>query len=105
MFVVESFVWILINQGVDICFINLGILEMYMVVVFDWVDGMKFVLCLFEGVVIGVVDGYVCMFGKLAVMLLYFGLGVVNGLVNFYNVWCVYVLVVNIVGDYVQDYL
>lgn len=86
------------------CFVNFGMLEMYFVVVLDVVLCMCGMLILFEGVVIGVVDGYVCIVGWLVVVLLYLGFGLGNGLVNLYNVCCVWVLMVVVVGDYVIYY-
>lgn len=101
---VESFVQIFVDVGVDVCFLNFGMFEMYFVVVFDMNLQMCCVLGLFEGVVIGVVDGYGCMKGLLVVMLLYFGLGFGNGFVNLYNVKKVCMFFVNVVGDYVMYY-
>lgn len=74
------------NVNVDVCFFNLGIFEMYMVVVIDKVEGMCLVFCFFEGVVLGVFDGYVCMIGWFVCIFLYLGLGMGNVIVNLYNV-------------------
>lgn len=51
------------------------------------------------------VDGYGCMLGCLVSILLYLGFGFVNGIVNLYNVCCVCIFIVNIIGDYISWYL
>ena len=56
MFAAESLVRTLINQGVEVCFTNPGTSEMHMVAALDRVEGMKSVLCLFEGVATGAAD-------------------------------------------------
>ena len=54
----ESLVTTLVGGGVDVCFTNPGTSEMHFVAALDRVDGMRSVLCLFEGVVSGAADGY-----------------------------------------------
>ena len=100
MFAAESLVRTLINQDVDVCFTNPGTSEMHMVAALDRVDGMKSVLCLFEGVATGAADGYARMAGKPASTLLHLGPGVANGLANLHNARRAFAPVVNIVGDH-----
>lgn len=94
-----------VDNGVIVCFVNFGILEMYLVMVFDGELRICLVLCLFEGVVIGVVDGYVWVIGMFVMILFYFGVGYFNVGVNIYNVGCVNMLMINVIGDYVVLYL
>ena len=54
----ESLVRTLVGGGVEVCFANPGTSEMHFVAALDRVDGMRCVLCLFEGVVTGAADGY-----------------------------------------------
>ncbi|WP_300530268.1 acetolactate synthase large subunit [Maricaulis sp.] len=105
MFAAESLVRTLINQGVDTCFTNPGTSEMHMVAALDRVDGMKSVLCLFEGVATGAADGYARMAGKPACTLLHLGPGAGNGLANLHNARRGYAPVVNIVGDHARAHL
>tara|TARA_R110000868_G_scaffold53249_1_gene167319 strand:- start:16055 stop:17605 length:1551 start_codon:yes stop_codon:yes gene_type:complete len=100
MFAAESLVRTLINQGVEVCFTNPGTSEMHMVAALDRTNGMKSVLCLFEGVATGAADGYARMAGKPACTLLHLGPGVGNGLANLHNARRAYAPVVNIVGDH-----
>jgi len=105
MFAAESLVRTLINQGVDTCFTNPGTSEMHMVAALDRVNGMKSVLCLFEGVATGAADGYARMAQKPACTLLHLGPGAANGLANLHNARRAYAPVVNIVGDHARDHL
>lgn len=100
MFAAESLVRTLINQGVEVCFTNPGTSEMHMVAALDRVEGMRSVLCLFEGVATGAADGYARMAGKPACTLLHLGPGVGNGLANLHNARRAFAPVVNIVGDH-----
>ena len=102
MFAAESMVRTLINQGVDVCFTNPGTSEMHMVAALDRVDGMRAVLCLFEGVATGAADGYGRMAGKPACTLLHLGPGVANGLANLHNARRAFSPVLNIVGDHAR---
>jgi thiamine pyrophosphate-dependent acetolactate synthase large subunit-like protein len=54
----ESLVRTLVAGGVDVCFTNPGTSEMHFVAALDRVEGMRCVLGLFEGVVMGAADGY-----------------------------------------------
>jgi len=105
MFAAESLVRTLINQGVDTCFTNPGTSEMHMVAALDRVDGMKSVLCLFEGVATGAADGFARMSGRPAATLLHLGPGAANGLANLHNARRAHAPVVNIVGDHAQYHL
>ena len=105
MFAAESLVRTLINQGVEVCFTNPGTSEMHMVAALDRIDGMRSVLCLFEGVATGAADGYARMAVKPACTLLHLGPGVGNGLANLHNAQRGHAPVVNIVGDHARDHL
>lgn len=105
MFAAESLVRTLVNQGVELCFTNPGTSEMHMVAALDRVDGMKSVLCLFEGVATGAADGYARMSGKPACTLLHLGPGVGNGLANLHNAKRAFSPVLNIVGDHAGYHL
>jgi acetolactate synthase-1/2/3 large subunit len=67
----ESLVHTLLEGGVDVCFTNPGTSEMHFVAALDKIEGMRCVLCLFEGVVSGAADGYARMAGKPAATLLH----------------------------------
>ncbi|MFT6662741.1 MAG: acetolactate synthase-1/2/3 large subunit, partial [Maricaulis maris] len=105
MFAAESLVRTLINQGVEVCFTNPGTSEMHMVAALDRTDGMRSVLCLFEGVATGAADGYARMADKPACTLLHLGPGAGNGLANLHNARRAYAPVVNIVGDHARDHI
>jgi acetolactate synthase I/II/III large subunit len=60
----ESLVRTLVAGGVDVCFTNPGTSEMHFVAALDRVEGMRCVLGLFEGVVMGAADGYYRMKGS-----------------------------------------
>jgi acetolactate synthase-1/2/3 large subunit len=83
-----------------VCFTNPGTSEMHFVAALDEVDGMRCVLCLFEGVVSGAADGYARMTGKPASTLLHLGPGLGNALANIHNARKAGVPMVNIVGDH-----
>jgi acetolactate synthase-1/2/3 large subunit len=78
----ESLVRTLVAGGVDVCFTNPGTSEMHFVAALDRVEGMRCVLGLFEGVVMGAADGYYRMQGSPASTLLHLGPGLANGLAN-----------------------
>jgi acetolactate synthase I/II/III large subunit len=95
----ESLVHSLLKSGVDTCFANPGTSEMHFVAALDRIDGMRCVLCLFEGVVTGAADGYARVTGKPAATLLHCGPGLGNGLANLHNARRAMSPIVNIVGD------
>jgi acetolactate synthase-1/2/3 large subunit len=96
----ESLVRTLVASGVEVCFANPGTSEMHFVAALDRVDGMRAVLCLFEGVVTGAADGYGRMAEKPAATLLHLGPGLANGLANLHNARRAATPIVNIVGDH-----
>jgi acetolactate synthase-1/2/3 large subunit len=98
----ESLVRSLVNAGVEVCFGNPGTSEMHFVATLDRVDGMRAVLCLFEGVVTGAADGYGRMAGKPACTLLHLGPGLGNGFANLHNARRAGSPIVNIVGDHAR---
>jgi acetolactate synthase I/II/III large subunit len=96
----ESLVRTLVASGIEICFANPGTSEMHFVGALDRVEGMRPVLCLFEGVATGAADGYARMTGKPAATLLHLGPGLANGLANLHNARKTPVPMVNIIGDH-----
>jgi acetolactate synthase-1/2/3 large subunit len=96
----ESLIKTLVNSGVDVCFTNPGTSEMHFVAALDEVEGMRCVLCLFEGVLSGAADGYARMARKPASTLLHLGPGLGNALANIHNAKKGNVPMVNIVGDH-----
>jgi len=96
----ESLVRTLVARGVNVCFTNPGTSEMHFVSALDRVDGMRCVLCLFEGVATGAADGYARMAGRGASTLLHLGPGLANGLANLHNTRRARSPVINIVGEH-----
>ena len=96
----ESLVMTLLASGVDTCFANPGTSEMHFVNALDRVEGIRSVLCLFEGVVTGCADGYARMTGRPAATLLHLGPGLANGLANLHNARRAASPIVNVVGDH-----
>ncbi len=101
----ESLIQTLVNNGVEVCFTNPGTSEMHFVAALDEVDGMRCVLCLFEGVVSGAAHGYALMARKPASTLLHLGPGLGNALANVHNARKGNVPIVNIVGDHATYHL
>ncbi len=96
----ESLVRTMVAGGVDVCFTNPGTSEMHFVAALDRVDGMRCVLCLFEGVTSGAADGYARMLDKPASTLLHLGPGLGNAIANLHNLRKAKSPVVNIVGEH-----
>lgn len=101
----ESLITTLTNSGIDICFTNPGTSEMHFVAALDEVEGMRCVLCLFEGVLSGAADGYARMAGKPASTLLHLGPGLGNALANVHNAKKGHTPMLNIVGDHATYHL
>jgi acetolactate synthase-1/2/3 large subunit len=96
----ESLIKTLVDSGVEVCFTNPGTSEMHFVAALDEVEGMRCVLCLFEGVLSGAADGYARMARKPASTLLHLGPGLGNALANIHNARKGNTPMVNIVGDH-----
>ncbi|HYB57911.1 MAG TPA: thiamine pyrophosphate-binding protein, partial [Alphaproteobacteria bacterium] len=96
----ESLVRTLVAGGVEVSFTNPGTSEMHFVAALDKVEGMRSVLCLFEGVATGAADGYGRMAGKPASTLLHLGPGLGNGIANLHNAKRASTPLVNIVGEH-----
>ncbi|MCB1743781.1 MAG: acetolactate synthase large subunit [Gammaproteobacteria bacterium] len=96
----ESLVHTLLEGGVDVCFANPGTSEMHFVAALDRIEGMRCVLCLFEGVVSGAADGYARMTGRPAATLLHLGPGLGNALANLHNAKKARSPIVNVVGEH-----
>jgi acetolactate synthase-1/2/3 large subunit len=84
---------------------NPGTSEMQFVSALDRVDGMRSVLCLFEGVCSGAADGYARMRRRPAATLLHLGPGLGNALSNLHNARKARTPVVNIVGQHTTQHL
>jgi acetolactate synthase I/II/III large subunit len=95
----------LLHCGVDTCFMNPGTSEMQFVAALDRVEGMRSVLCLFEGVCSGAADGYARMRRRPAATLLHLGPGLGNALANLHNARKARSPVVNIVGQHSTQHL
>jgi acetolactate synthase-1/2/3 large subunit len=95
----------LLHCGVDTCFMNPGTSEMQFVAALDRVEGMRSVLCLFEGVCSGAADGYARMLRHPAATLLHLGPGLANALANLHNARKARSPVVNIVGQHTTQHL
>jgi acetolactate synthase-1/2/3 large subunit len=96
----ESLIQTLVDSGVEVCFTNPGTSEMHFVAALDEVEGMRCILCLFEGVLSGAADGYARMARKPASTLLHLGPGLGNALANIHNAKKGNVPMLNIVGDH-----
>ena len=101
----ESLLTTLTNNDIEVCFTNPGTSEMHFVAALDEVEGMRCVLCLFEGVLSGAADGYARMARKPASTLLHLGPGLGNALANVHNAKKGNVPMVNIVGDHATYHL
>jgi acetolactate synthase-1/2/3 large subunit len=101
----ESLLATLTNNGIEVCFTNPGTSEMHFVAALDEVEGIRCVLCLFEGVLSGAAGGYAVMARKPASTLLHLGPGLGNALANVHNAKKGHVPMVNIVGDHATYHL
>src|SRR5262249_23920953 len=96
----ESLVRTLVSGGVQVCFANPGTSEIHFVAALDRVEGIRFVLTLFEGVATGAADGYYRMSEVPAATLLHLGPGLANGLANLHNASKARSGIINIVGQH-----
>jgi acetolactate synthase-1/2/3 large subunit len=96
----ESLVRTLVGGGVEVSFTNPGTSEMHFVAALDRVDGMRCVLCLFEGVTTGAADGYARMAEKPAATLLHLGPGLANAMANMHNARKARSPMINVVGEH-----
>ncbi len=101
----ESLLGTLVDSGIELCFTNPGTSEMHFVAALDEVDGIRCVLCLFEGVLTGAAAGYAAMAHKPASTLLHLGPGLGNALANIHNAKKGDLPMVNIVGDHATYHL
>lgn len=91
--------------GIEVCFANPGTSELQLVSAIGNSEGVRPVLCLFEGVVTGAADGYGRMADRPAVTLLHLGSGFSNGMANLHNARRAISPVLNIVGDHASYHL
>lgn len=91
--------------GINTCFANPGTTELDTVSALDKVEGIRALLCLFEGVCTGAADGYARMTRTPALTLLHMGPGLANGLANLHNARRAHSPMVNIIGDHPARHL
>ncbi|MGL4812312.1 MAG: thiamine pyrophosphate-binding protein, partial [Beijerinckiaceae bacterium] len=96
----EALVRTMVEANVDVSFTNPGTSEMHFVAALDRVEGMRCVLCLFEGGATGAADGYARMAEKPAATLLHLGPGLANGMANIHNARRAGSPMLNIVGEH-----
>lgn len=101
----ESLIRTLVAAGVDHCFANPGTSEMHLVQAIDAAQGIRPVLCLFEGVASGAADGYGRMTGRPAATLLHLGAGLGNAVANLHNARRAASPILNIVGDHARHHV
>ena len=101
----ESLLGTMVDSGIEVCFTNPGTSEMHFVAALDEVEGIRCVLCLFEGVLSGAAAGYAAMARKPASTLLHLGPGLGNALANIHNAKKGDLPMVNIVGDHATYHL
>lgn len=101
----EKLLETLVASGVKVCFSNPGTSEMQLVSAIGNNEGMRAILCLFEGVVSGAADGYGRMTDHPAITLLHVGSGFSNSMANLHNAKRAHTPVVNIVGDHATYHL
>lgn len=101
----ESLIRTLVDAGIDVCFANPGTTEMPIVRAFDETQGMRAVLCLFEGVCTGAADGYARMSGKPGLTLLHLGPGFANGIAYLHDARRARSPIINLIGDHATWHL
>jgi len=101
----EKLLETLVASGVEVCFSNPGTSEMQLVSAIGNNEGMRTILCLFEGVVSGAADGYARMVDRPALTLLHVGSGFSNSMANLHNAKRAHTPVVNVVGDHATYHL
>jgi len=101
----EKLLQTLVASGVEVCFSNPGTSEMQLVSAIGNNEGMRAILCLFEGVVSGAADGYGRMADKPALTLLHVGSGFSNSMANLHNAKRAHTPLVNMVGDHATYHL
>jgi acetolactate synthase-1/2/3 large subunit len=88
------------TAGIEVCFANPGTTEIPLVVAMDGQEGLRPVLCLFEGVCTGAADGYARMSGRPAMVLLHLGPGLAGGIPNLHNARRARTPMVVVVGEH-----
>lgn len=101
----ESLIQTAVAAGLNVCFANPGTTEMPLVRALDDVQGMRAVLCLFEGVATGAADGYARMAEKPGLTLLHLGPGFANGIAYLHDARRARSPIVNLIGDHATWHL
>ena len=96
----ESLVRTARAAGIDVCFANPGTTEMPLVLALEAEQGIRTVLCLFEGVVTGAADGYGRIARKPALTLLHLGPGFANGIAYLHDARRARSPIVNLIGEH-----
>jgi acetolactate synthase-1/2/3 large subunit len=96
----ESLIRTLVDAGIDVCFANPGTTELPMVLAIDETEGMRAVLCLFEGVCTGAADGYARMAEKPGLTLLHLGPGFANGIAYLHDARRARSPIINLIGEH-----
>ncbi|HMY77019.1 MAG TPA: thiamine pyrophosphate-binding protein, partial [Blastocatellia bacterium] len=96
----KSLIQTAVAAGLNVCFANPGTTEMPLVRALDDVQGMRAVLCLFEGVATGAADGYARMTEKPGLTLLHLGPGFANGIAYLHDARRARSPIVNLIGDH-----
>ena len=93
------------QSGITACFMNPGTTELPLVEAFDATDGIRPVLCLFEGVATGAADGYSRMSGNPGLTVLHLGPGYANGIANLHNARRGQSGILNLIGEHATWHL
>lgn len=96
----ESIIRAALLSGLDTCFANPGTTEIPLVRALDEIEGVRPVLCLFEGVCTGAADGYGRMANRPALTLLHLGPGLANGVAYLHDARRARSPVVNLIGEH-----
>lgn len=91
--------------GVDVVFANPGTTEVHLVHALTNTEGIRNILCLFEGVCAGAADGYGRVTGRPAMTLLHLGPGLANALANLHNARRARTPLINVVGEQARAHL
>ncbi len=86
--------------GARVCLANPGTTELTLVRALAAGQGIRPVLCLFEGVCTGAADGYTRVSGVPALTLLHLGPGFANGIANLHNARRAGSRIINIIGEH-----
>jgi acetolactate synthase I/II/III large subunit len=101
----ESLIHTALKADIEVCFANPGTTELPLVCALDEAEGLRTVLCLFEGVCTGAADGYARMAEKPALTLLHLGPGFANGIAYLHDARRARSSIVNLIGEHATWHL